>query len=263
VVTLPAVTSARAGRTLLGRWARRADDEGWVAAAHRLTRDRPIFAAYVFDHRLADWRFLLPEPPRGDVLLAGGAVSCVPLLVAESARQVLVLAFPAEAALLVRRAAEEGCANVSAVGSVPKGLQYDLVALMRSAPARFALPGKALQMLPGMAGHVRPGGHLYIEVDFPSVVMPPAVVRAFLRGRGFDRVTFYWPRPGFLGGEMYMQLGGRRLQRYYLGEMFFATSVPRRAIRAALRVASALGLFEMILPGYVVIARRRPGRRSR
>jgi hypothetical protein len=62
---------------------------------------------------------------------------------------------------------------------------------------------------------------------------------------------------------MYMQMGDRRLQRYYLGQMFFGTSVPRRVIRAALRVASALGLFEMILPGYVVIARRRLERRSR
>ncbi|HET9495166.1 MAG TPA: hypothetical protein VFR15_13130 [Chloroflexia bacterium] len=252
-------------RTLLDAWARRADEDGWAAAAHRFTRSRPILAAYVFDHRLADWRFLLPEPPRGDVLLAGGAVSCAPLLLAESARQVSVPASPAEAALLACRAEEEGCANVAAVGGVPDGERYDLVALMRSAPVRPVLPGRPLRMLLGMAGHVRPGGHLYVEVDLPSAVVPPAVVRAFLRGRGFDRVTFYWPRPGFLGGEMYMQMGDRRLQRYYLGQMFFGTSVPRRAIRAALRAASALGLFEMILPGYVVIARRGPGtgRRSR
>jgi hypothetical protein len=263
MVALPAVNSAQGGRTLLGAWARRAEEDGWAAAAHRFTRSRPALAAYVFDQRPADWRFLLPEPPRGDVLLAGGAVSCVPLLLAESARRVSVLSSSPEAALLSRRAEEEGCANVAAVGGVPNEERYDLVALMRSAPVRPVLPGKPLRMLPGMAGRVRQDGHLYVEVDLPSVVVPPAVVRAFLRGRGFDRIAFYWPRPGFLGGEMYMQMGDRRLQRYYLGEMFFGTSAPRRAIRAALRVASALGLFEMVLPGYVVIARRSTGRRSR
>jgi hypothetical protein len=255
------VNSARGGRTLLDAWARRAEEDGWTATAPGFTPGRPALAAYVFDHRLADWRFLLPEPPRGDVLLAGGAVSCAPLLLAESALRVSVLSSSPEAALLVRRAAEEGCANVSAVESVPDGERYDLVALVRPAPMRPALPGKPLRMLSGMARHVRPGGYVYLELDLPSALVPPAVVHAFLRGRGFDRIAFYWPRPGFLGGEMYMQMGDRRLQRYYLGQMFFGTSVPRRVIRAALRVASTLGLFEMILPGYVVIARRRPERR--
>jgi hypothetical protein len=259
VVSLSAVHSALGGRPLLYEWARHADEVGWPAAAHRFTRHRSNLTTYVFDHRLADWRFLLPEPPRGDVLLTGGAVSCAPLLLAESARRVSVLSSPAEAALLMSRAAEEGCANVSAAGSVPKGGRYGLVALMRPAPVRPVLPGKPLRMLPDMARHVRPGGHLYVEVDLPPALVPPAAVRAFLRGRGFDRIAFYWPRPGFLGGEMYMQMGDRRLQRYYLGQMFFGTSVPRRAIRAGLRIASALGLLEMVLPGYAVIARQRTG----
>jgi hypothetical protein len=228
----------------------------------RFAGKRRDLAAQTSDPRAADWRFLLPEPPAGDVLLTGGAVSCAPFLLADTARHVSVLASPAEAALLMRRVGEEGRANVAPAGPSPSaGTLYDLVALMRPTPGRSRLPGKPLRLLPRMAGHVRPGGHLYLEVDVPAALAPPALVRAFLRGRGFDRVSFYWPKPGFRECEMYMQLGDRRLQRYYLEQMFFCTSVPRRIVRAGLRAASALGVFELTLPAYLVIARRRRAER--
>lgn len=241
---LPAVDSARAETTVRAR------------AVPRLTRHRRAFAAYMFDPRAADWRFLLPGPPRGDVLLAGGAASCAPLLLAETARHVSVLASGAEAAILTGRAAKEGCANVEVNAGLSPGAQFDLVALMSPAPAGPRLPGKPLLLLPRMARRVRPGGHFYLEVGLPAALVPPALLRAFLRKRGFDRISFYWPRPGFRDCEMYMQLGDRRLQRYYLEQLFFGTSVPRRIVRAVLMAASALGVFELTLPGYLVIARR-------
>jgi hypothetical protein len=233
---------------------------GWARTAARFTRNRPALAQYVFDPRNADWRFLLPLPPQGAVLLAGGALSCAPLVLAETARQVSVLTSPPEQAILMSRAAEEGCANVMpARHDAASCALYDLVGVMRPAPGR-TLPGEPLRLLPPIARCVKPGGHLYLEVNLPSALVPPAMVRAFLRVRGYDRVTFYWPRPGFSGCEMYMQMGDRRLQRYYLEQMFFGTSALRRIVRAALRTASALGVFELSLPGYIVIARRQAAR---
>jgi hypothetical protein len=247
---------------VLESWARQAQTHGWARTADRFTGNRPALAQYVFDPRNADWRFLLPAPPRGDVLLAGGALSCAPLVLAETARQVSVLTSPPEQAILMSRAAAEGCANVApARHDAASCALYDLVGVMRPAPGR-SLPGRPLRLLPVVARHVMPGGHLYLEVDLPSALVPPVMVRSFLRGRGFDRVTFYWPRPGFPGCEMYMQMGDRRLQRYYLEQMFFGTSALRRLVRAALRAASALGVFELSLPGYIVIARRRAARQT-
>lgn len=80
-----------------------------------------------------------------------------------------------------------------------------------------------------------------------------------LRRLGFTDVTFYWPKPGFAPIEMLMPLGDRRLQRYYLRRLFFGTSPSRKVLRSALTLLSEAGLFEMVLPGYIAVARKRAG----
>src|SRR5207249_2101690 len=111
-----------------------------------------------------------------------------------------------------------------------------------------------------VAAHaVRPGGVLYMRVDTLALLRPPAILRARLRRLGFSSVRFYWPKPTFDRCEMLFPLGDRRMQRYYLDNQFFAMSMGRRVLRALLRVASAAGLFELTLPGYMVVARRAEG----
>jgi hypothetical protein len=114
-----------------------------------------------------------------------------------------------------------------------------------------------------MAGRVKPSGYLYLEIDRPSLLVPPFLVRLKLRTLGFTRVTLYWPKPSFDACEMLMQLGDKRLQNYYLDTIFFGTSAKRRALRLALRLAVRLGLFELTLPGYMLIAQRKPGSQRR
>src|SRR5205807_845467 len=94
---------------------------------------------------------------------------------------------------------------------------YDLVAALRSPFARGAWRRELTRF-----GHaVAYGGILYLEVDEPALLRPPALLKGQLKRLGFSAARFYWPKPGFRMAEMLLPLGIRSLQRYYLDFQFF------------------------------------------
>jgi hypothetical protein len=56
---------------------------------------------------------------------------------------------------------------------------------------------------------------------------------------------------------MLFPLGDRRMQRYYLDNLYFAISPGKRTLLSLLKVAATVGLFEMSLPGYMAVATKR------
>lgn len=239
---------------------------GWrEAVLHTLRGDDPLLQ-YMADERAADWRFLLPKPPNGRILCVGGALSAVPLVLAGRCQQVVVECSPAEAEFLLLRAHEEGLSNVEATLSLPGSFkrsllhgaeEFDLVAFLRPRPSLRVPPARRGDLLSAeIALQVKPGGHLYVEIDRPAVVVPPALVQRRLRQLGFNEIEHFWPKPTFADCEMLLPLGDRRLQHYYLSHVFFAMSWPRRVLRPILNVLVWAGLFELTLPGYMVLARR-------
>jgi hypothetical protein len=245
------------------RLAQRATEIGWRKAVLDTLGGSPGLFQYVGDERAADWRFLLPRLPRGDVLCVGGALSPVPITLAHTCRRLALIGHAENVAFLKVRAEEEGCGNIEAIADSEISNhnlgQFDLVAALRSAPDGISLSWNDLE-LSQLASWVREGGYLYLEVDRMALRMPPAVMRRRLRRLGFSRVRCYWPKPTFSSCEMLLPLGDLRLQRYYLNHVFFAMSRRRRLLRRLLAVAVELGLFELTLPGYMVMARRRPAR---
>lgn len=245
------------------RLAEQAANIGWRKAVLDTLGSHPELFQYVGDERAADWRFLLPQLPRGQALCIGGALSPIPVTLARTCQRVVIRAtHPEDIAFLKTRAQEEGCGNIEAVLLSNRDTQsFDLVAALRSAPDGIGSKWTDLG-LPAIISHVRQGGHLYLEIDHPAFRLPPAVMRRRLRRAGFTHVRCYWPKPTFSSCEMLLPLGDRRLQKYYLNHVFFAMSFQRRLLRRLLAVAVRLGLFELTLPGYMVVAQRSSGSRS-
>ncbi len=245
------------GASLRRRIVAEAQAGGWRSTVtNLLALHHPNLFRYVADERAGDWRFLLPGPPRGSVLCAGGALSPVPFSLARTSDRVVVSTHELDSTFLRVRAHEEGLLNIHPI-SYPLSEfveQFDLVAGLRPAPG---LPGEwRRSRLRDVTDRVKAGGHLYLEIDRLAILSPPALLRRQLKSLGFTRVAFYWPKPTFSACELLIPLEDRRLQRYYLGNMFFAMSFQRRVLRRLLQVAVLLGLFELTLPGYMVVARR-------
>ncbi len=132
------------------------------------------------------------------------------------------------------------------------GARYDLVAVLRSGSGRAGpvWQGKDL------ASRVAEGGYLYVEVDRPALLLPTALWRLYLKRQGFEEVDVYWPRPNFNRLESLMPLDERRWQRYYLEQFFYRSSFKRRMAYYLLGAAVKLGVFELALPCYCLLARR-------
>jgi hypothetical protein len=222
----------------------------------RSLKDRHDLLQYIGDERAGDWRFLLPSPATGQALCVGGALSPVPLTLAQSCERVLVLDSAEDLRFLHLRASQEGVHNIELAGDAlesPACDKFDLVAVLRAAPGMGKVRSQTPPW-PELAARVAEGGHLYIEIDQPSLVLPPALARKRLRRLGFRRVACYWPKPTFAHCEMLLPLGDQRLQRYYLSEVFFAMTTRRRLLRPLLAVLIEAGLFELSLPGYMIVA---------
>lgn len=210
----------------------------------------------------ADWRFLLPALPHGQVLCIGGAEAGVPLALAATSAAVVALAPPRVLAPQQEAARAAGYAPIHGLAggsrrrllAIPPGA-FDLVAVLRPAPGMGA-PPLAGSGLASLAQAVAPGGTLYLEIARPALLVPPARLRRRLAGLGFGRVRTYWPKPTFARCELFLPLGDRRFQCYYLAEVFFAMSPARRLLRRGLAALVAVGLFEWTLPGYAVVATR-------
>ncbi len=231
---------------------------GWRAALLTIREHAPALFQYIGDERAGDWRFLLPALPRGTALCVGGALSPVPLALAETCARVRVIAPAVDLPFLAARAAQEHCPAVEGLAAgTPEAARAlaagaDLVAVLRAAPEAPRGTGP----VSAYAGAVAPGGQLYVEWDRPAALLPPSRARARLRRAGFRAVYCYWPKPGFAACELILPLGDRRLQRWYLGQIFFATTPARRALRRVLAALIPLGLFEATLPGYMIVAGR-------
>jgi hypothetical protein len=228
----------------------------WREAVLHHLQDAPDLLRYVGDERGGDWRFLLPAPVRGKVLCLGGALSPVPLTLARSCEQVEVRGEEAESSFLLLRAEQEDIRNIKASDEAAPGgadRSYDLVAALRSSPSGLT-PRWAGLDLKQIAAAVRPSGWLYLEVDRPALLSPPRLMRARLKRLGFSQVVVYWPKPTLSSCEILLPIEDRRIQRYYVGYIFFAMSPVRRLLRRALAAAVALRLFEFTLPQYVLIA---------
>jgi hypothetical protein len=222
----------------------------------------PALLRYATDPRTADWRFLLPALPRGAVLCIGGALSLVPLALESTAREVVVLAPAADLAVLEGRAQAGGATHIQGIATrsgdtalrLPAG-RFELVAALRPVPGVRA-PDWQDRDLATLASRVAPGGRLYLEIARPTLRHPPRELGRRLRRLGFGATRAYWPKPDFAHCELLLPLGDRQLQAYYLAEMFFAMSIGRRIVRAGLWGAVRLGVFERLLPGYLMIAGR-------
>jgi hypothetical protein len=239
---------------MIMRLATEAERGNWRHAARAVLKNEPGLFSYVSDERSGDWRFILPHMPSGRALCVGGALSPVPIALAQTCTFVEVLCGPVEGSFLMARARQEGVGNLTIRHSGPPGREpYDLVAVLRSegrlSPHRHDLPELALS--------VRAGGSLYLEVARPALLSPPALLRRRLRHLGFGELRFYWPKPTFRRCEMLFPLGDRRMQRYYLDNLYFAISPGKRTLLSLLKVAATVGLFEMSLPGYMAVATKR------
>ncbi len=251
------------GRTEGDVLAATAVEAGWRTAATALLSTNPRLFQYIGDERAADWRFLLPTLPRGRVLCLGGALSPIPLALATTCEHVVVVDSETSISFLEARAhAEPPLVTIEGLtlgqGShpaLPSPGSYALVAALRQAPD---LSQPRWQGLPlhAIAAQVAVGGHLYLEMDRPAIRLPPGLMRRQLLRLGFSPAQCFWPKPTFEQCEALIPLGDRRLQRYYLGHIFFAMSWRRRVLRSALGVLRRLSLFELVLPGYSVVARR-------
>lgn len=232
----------------------------WQTATAEISEAVPAISAHITRERIGDWRFLLPEAPRGRVLCLGGALSVVPLALARTAALVVVADRIGDVAFLEARARQKNVCNIETLvlaPGMPINAQgtFDLVAALRPAPD---LPQPFWRNLPlsALTDYVSARGHLYLEHDFPALLRSPKRWRQHLAQLGFGRVECYWPKPTLRDSELLLPLGDRQLQHYYLDEIFFAMSGRRRALRLVLRMLVVANLFELTLPGYVLLARR-------
>ncbi|MEO5953191.1 MAG: hypothetical protein ABIQ44_12060, partial [Chloroflexia bacterium] len=200
-------------RNLLARLADGAERDGWRSATLSLLTPYSDLLRYVGDERSADWRFLLPELPEGNLLCVGGALSSIPLSLARTCRSVTVECSRMQARFLLARARQDGFFNVSVVPHVESGAKYDLVAVLRSPLRKGAWHRRKLSV---WTEKTRPGGWFYLEVDKPALFAPPTLLRVALRRAGFSEQALYWPKPTFQHCEMLIPLEDRDLQRYYL-----------------------------------------------
>lgn len=204
--------------------------------------------------REGDWRFVLPQLPGGYALCLGVDRSSVPLVLAESCKIITVVTGQGSAWDLSRRAGVAGYNNIEVFseGNLRwKTRRYDLVAALHSAKHS----GSRLDIAE-LAGLVGAGGQLYLEVDRPALMLPPGLLRKRLLQSGFSNVSFYWPRLGFTKGEMLLPLDNRRLQRYYLRQLYFGGTMWKEMLRGVLSLLVRVGLFQIALPHYFAVAQR-------
>lgn len=251
---------------LPGNWpvclTKRALQANWRTAVVELLDTFPVLLRYISDERTVDWRFLLPHGPGQAVLCIGGALSPAPLVLAQMCERVVVLDRDLALGFLTVRARQEGCDNIELVALVPGQKpafplheHFTLVAALRQAPGWLGVRWRQWAWA-DLVALVAPEGQLYLELETPAICLPPVLARWRLRRLGLATALCYWPKPTFNQGELIVPLHDRRLQRYYLDHIFFASSVRRRLLRALLRVAVTCRLFTLTLPGYSVVAGR-------
>ncbi len=177
--------------------------------------------------RGADWRFLLPEAPRGtfDHLVLLGS----------------------------RAGLGERIVNLGLAHRVSCRLPAE-----RSADAVVILHD-ARPPLDQAARLLAPGGVLYLEVDRRAqrtFAATPARTSRLLRAAGLRIVGTYWAVPDFATRQMYLPLDARGALGWYLRTLFSASSLRRRLIELVLRrVAGADGRrFAPFVPCYALIA---------
>lgn len=183
-----------------------------------------------------DWRFLLPAPARG---------SFHRLMLATNQAE--------EADVLLALAQDTGMARRAMRWT--DGEQTDCVAV---------LAGSGVSPARAVSG-VSPGGVLYYEVDRrQSPRLTPRRVAAELSRSGLLVIGRYWAKPSFDACELWLPLDRKGALRYYLDQLFMATSPARLAAQTLLQVlVNLLGeRFSSLVPCYSVVAIHPEARRS-
>jgi len=144
--------------------------------------------------------------------------------------------------------------DLAATMQVTTAEHIDDVAGERSFDLVAALAMRGLSDLSSLTARLRPGGQLYIEVDRPAAVARPRHLRRHLERLGYRNVRFFWPLRGFSRPEVFVPLGDRRPQRYYVDRLMWRGSLARRGLRSVLAILSQLGLFDAAVPRFIAVA---------
>ncbi len=144
--------------------------------------------------------------------------------------------------------------DLAATMQVTTAEHIDDIAGERSFDLVAALAMRDMSDLASLTARLRPGGQLYIEVDRPAAVARPRHLRRHLEGLGYRNVRFFWPLRGFSRPEVFVPLGDRRPQRYYVDRLMWRGSLARRGLRSVLAILSQLGLFDAAVPRFIAVA---------
>ena len=181
--------------------------------------------------RRLDWRFLLPEPRLGTVLLWGTKPSTLSQALERFAESVTMR----EAVLRELTSAGDG--------------GFDLAVLQS--------PGK--RCLTTVASLLKPGGCVYIELHrrlrqpLRSINLSECVL--LLQRKGFQHIQCYWHQPDFERCLEILPLGNRQAMRYY-----FSKPAGDWGTWLKLRIAGLLfysGLLINLVPCLSIVARQR------
>jgi Phosphotransferase enzyme family len=189
-----------------------------------------------------DWRILLPGRAAGRLLWVGPADRPAP-----------------DEPASLDATPVRGVGDLFDPGRRPAEGRFDVVALLASRGR--LLRTRANWRAPSVeriAGGLRPGGLLYLEVDRPGAVVRPRTVARRLEQLGFQDIEAYWPVRGFERPDLYLPLGDRRPQRLYVERLLWRGSPLRRLVRIGLRVAIRLDRLGLVVPRYAVVARLGP-----
>lgn len=177
--------------------------------------------------RRCDWRFLLPTPP-------GGMFEHLVLLGAPEG-----LADAIVRAEIAGRVSEQ----------VPRDRCADALIILHRSNASVA----------SSAGCLRPDGVVYWEIDRRRPLRWLASVswgfRALLSA-GLSPTSAYWVRPGFTNPQVYLPIGDDSVVRWYLRNLYTATTRKARSVEFLLRLLSALGAHprEALIPVFALTA---------
>lgn len=185
-----------------------------------------------------------PAHPPGSGARKGEFADWLALLPGECAGRLLWVA-PPERAVPDDLAAKMQVTTAEHIDDVAGERSFDLVA---------TLAMRRMSDLASLTARLRPGGQLYIEVDRPAAVARPRHLRRHLEGLGYRNVRFFWPLRGFSRPEVFVPLGDRRFQRYYLDRLMWRGALARRGLRSVLAILSQLGLFDAAVPRFIAVA---------